>query len=68
MRSMAGLIEVWLGDRRYFVHLPSEAVYTEVVRRGAAINRRVVSARIVSACVLRASDKAHGVTPGRVAL
>ena len=66
MKALNHHIEVWFEDRRYWVHLETETVVAETrFARGKTSLRRVTSKRIISACVLRASDKVHGTVPGR---
>jgi hypothetical protein len=61
--SVAGMIVVFVGWNRYFVDLMTETVLCEVqARNGRTIYRKVISRRIETACLLRASDRANEAT------
>lgn len=58
--ATADAIEVYVGDRKYFVFLDAEIVVTEVSGHGGkAVLRRVTSRAIETAAILKASDKAN---------
>ena len=63
--DLTGTVEVFIGDRRYFVNLERELVWIEVrARGGRVVHRLVTSRRIETEAILKAQrqgQRCHGV-------